>query len=182
MFKLRELDKKDIAIINEWRNDPELISYLGAPYRFINVTVDENWYNSYMANRGNQIRCAIVNDNDTILGLVSLTNIDYINSSAEFHIMIGNKSAQNSGVGSFAINSMLSHAFLNMNLQRIELSVLVSNKRAIHVYEKMGFVYEGTKRNCCYKEGKFTDMHIYSVLRSEWTEVCGGGYFYQLTA
>ena len=38
--KLRELESKDLAEINVWRNDPELISQLGAPYRYINLRVD----------------------------------------------------------------------------------------------------------------------------------------------
>ena len=37
MIRLRELESKDLAEINQWRNDPELISNLGAPYRYINL-------------------------------------------------------------------------------------------------------------------------------------------------
>lgn len=41
---------------------------------------------------------------------------------------------------------MLNHAFNNLNLQRVELSVLEYNKVAIHLYEKSGFKYEGRKK------------------------------------
>ena len=40
MYKLRELERKDLKKINSWRNDEEIISLLGAPYRFINQEVD----------------------------------------------------------------------------------------------------------------------------------------------
>ena len=40
---------------------------------------------------------------------------------------------------------MLNHAFFNMNLNRVELTVIENNKRSIHLYEKNGFVYEGRK-------------------------------------
>ena len=84
MLKLRELERKDLKIINEWRNDPNLISFLGPPFRFINIEVDEKWFDTYMANRAVNVRCAIVDDSDDIIkGVVSLNSIDYLNQSAE---------------------------------------------------------------------------------------------------
>lgn len=168
MFHLRELERKDLPAINKWRNDPELIALLGAPFRYINLDVDVKWYESYMGNRGNAVRCAITEDgSDDILGLVSLVSINYMNQSAEFHIMIGDTKNQGRGLGTFAVNSMLNHAFNNMNLQRVELTVLEDNARAKHLYEKCGFVYEGKKRKAKYKNGKFVNMLMYSILRSE---------------
>ena len=69
MFHLRELERKDLPAINKWRNDPELIALLGAPFRYINLDVDTRWYESYMGNRGSAVRCAITEDDkDEILG------------------------------------------------------------------------------------------------------------------
>ena len=175
MFYLRELEYKDLPYINKWRNDPELISLLGAPFRYINLDVDVKWYESYMANRGNAVRCAIVEDGrDDILGLISLVTVNYMNQSAELHIMIGDNENQGRGVGTFAVQEMLSHAFNNMNLQRVELSVLEDNERAKHLYEKCGFVYEGCKRKAKYKHGKFVDMLMYAILKSEYQYIHGG--------
>lgn len=168
MFYLRELERKDLNIINKWRNDPELIEFLGAPFRYINLDVDVKWYESYMNNRGNVVRCAITEDDkDDILGLVSLVSINYMNQSAEFHIMIGDIQNQGRGIGTYAVNTMLNHAFNNMNLQRVELTVLEENVRARHLYEKCGFVYEGRKRKAKFKNGKFVDMLMYSILKTE---------------
>ncbi len=51
-----------------------------------------------MGNRGNAVRCAITEDgSDDILGLVSLVSINYMNQSAEFHIMIGDTKNQGRG-------------------------------------------------------------------------------------
>lgn len=177
MYRLRELERKDLSVINIWRTDPDLVALLGAPFRFINLSVDETWFDNYIANRENAVRCAIVEEsNDNILGLVSLVSIDYMNQFAEFHIMIGNKANQGRGIGTFAIHAILQHAFNNMNLQRIELSVLEDNERARHLYEKVGFVQEGIKRKARYKNGRFVNMIIYSVLREEYNSIyCVGG-------
>lgn len=175
MYRLRELERKDLIEINKWRNDDELIRCLGAPFRYINLEVDEKWFENYMLNRANSIRCAIVKeDGDAIIGLVSLVSIDYLNQSAEFHIMIGNKENRGKGIGKFAVQSMLNHAFYNMNLHRIELTVLESNKKAQKLYESCGFIREGIKRNSKYKNGKFESMYIYSILKED-LETNGGG-------
>lgn len=169
MYQLREIDKKDLQIINQWRNDFELVSMLGAPFRYININVDINWFEHYMLNRSETVRCAIVkNCDDKILGLVSLTSVDYMNQSAELHIMIGDKENQGQGIGTFAVSKMLFHAFNNMNLQRIELTVLDSNKIAQHLYKKIGFVLEGTKRKAKFKNGEFVNILLYSVLKEDY--------------
>lgn len=168
MYQLRELERKDLKEINKWRNDSELIASLGAPFRYINKEVDEKWFDSYMSNRSNAVRCAIVDQNDdVILGLVSLVSIDHLNQCAEFHIMIGNAENQGKGIGTFATKEMIHHAFYNLNLHRVELTVLEDNKRAQKLYEKVGFVREGVKRQAKYKSGKFVNMLMYSLLKDE---------------
>ena len=170
MYKLRELERSDLFRINTWRNDPELISLLGAPFRYINLEIDTKWFDAYMSSRDRTVRCAVVDieRENEILGLVSLTSIDHINQSAELHIMIGDKVDQGRGIGSFALSEMLSHAFKNLNLQRVELTVLAENTRAQHVYEKFGFVCEGKKRKAKFKNGQFVDMLQYALLREEY--------------
>lgn len=169
MYKLRELEREDLKKINKWRNDPDLISCLGAPYRFINEDVDSDWYEKYLNARGNCVRCAIVDNEDDsdVLGLISLIDINYINRSAELHIMIGGSQNRGKGMGTFAVKAMLAHAFDNLNLRRIELGVLETNLPAIKLYEKTGFVREGLKRESNYKNGQYQNMIIMSVLKNE---------------
>lgn len=176
MYRLRELKREDLPAINVWRNQPELIACLGAPFRFINLEVDIAWFENYMRSRQNTIRCAIVREeDDQILGLVSLTNIDFLNQSAKFHIMIGMAKEQNQGAGTFATRAMVEHAFFHMNLHRIELGALADNARAQHVYEKIGFVREGVERQSVFKNGKFVDMYRYGLLREEYGEKSNNG-------
>jgi RimJ/RimL family protein N-acetyltransferase len=170
MYKLRELERKDIKSINKWRNDPHLIACLGAPYRFINEDVDSDWYDKYLNARSNSVRCAIVDSDreDEVLGLISLLNINYVNRCGELHIMIGNSENRGRGIGTFAVKAMIEHAFYNLNLRRIELGVLETNDAAIRLYEKTGFVREGLKRRSNYKNGEYVGMIMMGLLKEEW--------------
>ena len=167
MYRLRELERGDLERINKWRNDPYLIACLGAPYRYINEDVDQRWYDKYLNTRGNSVRCAIVDESDEILGLISLLDIDSINRSAALHIMIGGKENRGKGVGTFAVKAMIDHAFSNLNLRRIELGVLENNIPAIKLYEKTGFVKDGMKRKSNYKNGKYMNLITMGLLREE---------------
>ena len=173
MYKLRELEERDLPAINRWRADPELVALLGSPFRYINLEVDKRWFENYMNHRDSAIRCAIVTeDSDEILGLASLTNIDRFNQSAQFHIMIGAEASQGRGAGSFAVKEMLRHAFFDMNLQRVESTFLEENTRSQHVCQKAGFVLEGVMRQAAYKDGRFVNLALYSVLKSDFIEKC----------
>jgi RimJ/RimL family protein N-acetyltransferase len=55
-------------------------------------------------------------------------------------------------------------------LNRVELEVYDFNPRARHVYEKVGFVLEGVRRQALLFEDAWIDAHDMSILASEWAE------------
>jgi UDP-4-amino-4,6-dideoxy-N-acetyl-beta-L-altrosamine N-acetyltransferase len=168
MIYLRELTKKDLLVINKWRNDKEIIDSLIAPFRFINQETDDNWFDNYQQNRNEQVRCSIcLKENDELIGLVSLTSIDYINRSGLFHLMLGKRAEQGKGYGTAATKMMIGHAFNNLNLHRLFLIVLEDNEKAVHIYEKCGFKKEGLMKDSVYKNGAYKSTLMMSLLKAE---------------
>ena len=55
-----------------------------------------------------------------------------------------------------------------MIYNRIYLYVFETNPRAIRAYEKCGFVHEGKLRQSVYRNGRYIDILLMSILRSEW--------------
>jgi RimJ/RimL family protein N-acetyltransferase len=94
-------------------------------------------------------------------------SIDYVNRSGQLHIMIGTTENRGKGAGTFAVREMVRHGFNNLNLRRIELGVLASHAHALAVYEKVGFVREGVKRQAVYKNGTYVDLIMMGLLRNE---------------
>ena len=82
--------------------------------------------------------------------------------------MIGEKSEWNKGYGSEVITLLARHCIETLNLNRVFLRVYTDNIRAVRSYEKAGLVLEGRLREAVYKFGKYEDMLVMSVLRSEW--------------
>jgi RimJ/RimL family protein N-acetyltransferase len=98
-------------------------------------------------------------------------DINWKNRSAEVGIFIGDKRYWNQGYGRDAMVLMLRHAFYNLGLNRVSLRVYVTNPRAVHCYEKAGFVLEGRMRQAQFKDGKFIDVLLMSALASEWQNI-----------
>jgi RimJ/RimL family protein N-acetyltransferase len=168
MIRLRELERKDVPLVNRWRQDRSLTAGLGAPHRHIGIEVDERWFEAYLQRRGTDVRCAICRDDEQEpVGLVSLTGIDPIHKHAELHILLGDKAAHGRGIGTDATRAMLGHGFRDLNLHRIYLFVVDSNTVARRMYEKVGFRHEGTLREAAFKEGAYEDVHLMGVLQSE---------------
>lgn len=168
-FILREIDHEDLPLINRWRNDPEIMGLLGNNFLYISHDVDAAWFGQYLQNRDKAKRFAIIDATDgRMIGTTQLTGIHAINQSAEFSIVIGEKEYWNKGAGHTASRMLLDHGFRDLNLQRIYLTVLVRNTRAVHLYEKLGFVREGILRRSIYKQGLFEDQVFMSVLKEEY--------------
>lgn len=165
---LREIQRSDIKEINCWRNDKSLIDSLGANFRFINVEVDEKWFDIYLSSRSNNIRLSICNiESDKLLGVIYLLNIDWLNRSCEYAIQIGDSSSHGRGIGYQATLQILEHAFSDLNLNRVYLSVLENNERAIRLYKKIGFIEEGKLRNAVYKNRQYVNLIQMAILANE---------------
>ena len=62
---------------------------------------------------------AICDGNQTHVGNVSLQHISFVNRSAEFAILIGDRAHWGKGVATAAGRSLLAHGFFKLNLHRV---------------------------------------------------------------
>src|SRR5579859_3247255 len=104
---------------------------------------------------------------DKLIGFGGL-NVAWNNQSTWVYIGIGEPNYRGKGYGSDAMQLLVNYAFRELGLYRVGLGVFGYNTRAIRVYEKLGFVYEGAQREALYREGQRYDTLSMSMLRPEW--------------
>lgn len=112
----------------------------------------------------------ILKDDPTYLGEVVLNNIDWHNHSANFRIALASKNIFGKGYGTEATRLILEYGFRILKLHRIELEVYDFNPRAQHVYEKVGFIKEGVRRDVLLWEGQYHSAIVMSILAHEFQE------------
>lgn len=104
------------------------------------------------------------------IGNVYLTGINYINRTAESHILIGNKSYWGQGYAKEALLQILHFGFDEKGLNRIEAHINADNDASLRMHEKCGYVREGVLRQAIFKNGRFKDVIVMSILKEELIE------------
>jgi RimJ/RimL family protein N-acetyltransferase len=126
------------------------------------------WYTT-RAEHDDRLDLAVV-DRATGLfaGEVVLNELDPDNASCNFRILLSGDANRGRGLGTEATRLILRHAFETVGLHRVDLEVYDFNSRARRVYEKVGFVFEGTRRDALLWDGEWIDAHVMSILAPEW--------------
>ena len=102
-----------------------------------------------------------------LAGITNLHHISMQDSNAMFAIGMLAPDFMGRGLGAESTRLVLRHAFTTMGLHRVWLRVLSDNVRAIRSYESCGFVYEGTQRESCLRDGAWIHDHFYGILDRE---------------
>jgi len=174
-IRFRGVEHSDLPIFVGWLNDPEVRVGI-AMYLPMSYWREEQWYENMLKRPPDQTPFVIEvrgvgaqgRENWTAIGTCGFHEIDWRNRSAEFGIMIGEKSYWNKGFGTEAVKLLVRHGFQTLNLNRICLRVFASNPRAVRTYEKAGFSQEGRLRQAEYIDGEYVDVLLMSILRREW--------------
>jgi len=77
------------------------------------------------------------------------------------------KEYQGKGYGYYVFNKFIDYLFDVYDLNKVSLEVLKTNQKAIRLYEKLGFIYEGEKREEVLKGNKYINSLIFSILKRE---------------
>ena len=173
-LRLRASEREDIPLFLKWVNDPEVCEYL-EHFTVLNRIHEEAWFENVSSGPRTELPLVIEvsqpnSDEWVPIGDLSFMNIHSVHRSAEIGIMIGEKEYWNKGYGTETMRVMCRYGFEELNLNRVWLRVYDTNPRARKAYEKAGFVYEGTLRQAEYKHGRYIDVHVMSVLKSDWTK------------
>jgi RimJ/RimL family protein N-acetyltransferase len=165
---LRGIIESDLASYAAWLEDSEVTFFLemgDRPQR--QKEVDEFWYT---ADRDDAAVVFAIIDNatDQFIGVCGLYQISRVHRRSQLNILIGKKEFWSKGCGQEACSLLLDYAFKTLNLNSVQLGVNSENMRAVRAYEKAGFVFEGKRRSFVYRNGKYYDTSLYSVLRSEY--------------
>lgn len=75
------------------------------------------------------------------------------------------------GLGRQILKELMRIIFEEFQAHRMYLDVYEDNARARHVYESLGFVYEGIMREAGERDGEFISLHLMSMLDREFLNV-----------
>jgi RimJ/RimL family protein N-acetyltransferase len=171
-IRLRATEPTDLPNMVRWMNDPDVIENL-LIYTPLSSVEEQNWYDNMIKGpKEEHVYTIEILENDEWIpvGSTGFHSVDMKSRGAEIGISIGEKKYWNRGYGRDAMHLMLRHAFNDLNLNRVYLYVFETNERAKKAYLAAGFVEEGRLRQDIFKNGRYLDTFIMSVLRNEWQD------------
>lgn len=151
-----------------WLNDKETCR--GNSHHVFPYTPEqaEQYIKGMVGSQNNIVLAIVVRDSGLHIGNISLQNIHYVNRSAEFAILIGEKSARASGYGTDAASLIIEHGFKTLNLERIHCGTYSTNLGMKRLAEHLGMTEVGILRKAAFKDGQYLDVVLFDLLRSEW--------------
>ncbi|HEX5826965.1 MAG TPA: GNAT family protein [Candidatus Limnocylindrales bacterium] len=166
---LRPAERSDIPLFVRWLNDARTSRTLAAVAP-LSIPLEEAWFERTVEAQGRDgyhFTICLLED-DRPIGTVGLFGLDLRNGNAALGITIGDPADTNQGLGTDALRALVGWAFDMLRLERVWLDVYDFNPRARSVYERIGFVFEGTQRHAIFRHGAFVDVHRLAVLSGEW--------------
>ncbi len=133
------------SLCEAWFNDLRVSRTLGVNWHPITTQVKGRFLDELLASSNPTF---VVYELHTLrpIGLAGLDNVDTHNDTAEFSIIIGERSVWGKGLGSEAARLTLAYGFEVLGLYNIWLQVSGNNPAAVRAYEKAGFKPIGVRR------------------------------------
>ena len=162
--------REHIDLFLRLQNDPATREYL-ARYLPLTRIAEEKWLADRATDRDNislviaiksQIRPRL-----TSIGSLGLHQINWKDRRATTGAAIG-KEFCNKGYGSNAKMLLLSYAFLELGLNKVESRVLATNERSQAYSRKCGYQKVGLLKQHHFRSGEFVDEVIMEVHAADW--------------
>lgn len=164
---VRDARFQDYEYFARWEVDPAVTQYLS----FDDDRSYEDVVNEAIRDKHDDTKMDLTivdKKTEQPIGRILVTRIDRHSDSLDItKLYIGEESMRGKGCGEEVMRLLLSYFFTFMHMERISLDYYTGNKAALNLYEKLGFTGEGIARNATKKNGRYYDLNLMSMLRSE---------------
>lgn len=162
---LRLIDAQDIEQVRELHNHPETLKWLSDTH-FVTKMEQESWFKKISSSLTSRRYVVELCETKDLVGVFRLDDIDIENKSAYVGLDIA-IDFRRKGIALETYEAMIPFLFEELQLNRLSLITLETNHPAISLYEKLGFMKEGTLRQAFYRETGYVNGLVYSKLRIE---------------
>lgn len=167
--KLTAVRESDIPIIEKWYNDMNFLRHFD---KLIAMPRENTYISKFikgMQEANNEIIFAVRDiEDDKLIGVTGFENIQWNNRVATIFIGIGEEGYRGKGIGKEAMSLTIDYGFNELNLHKLQLTVLGYNTAAIALYESLGFIKEGVFREFILRDKQRYDLVNYGIIHHEW--------------
>lgn len=104
---------------------------------------------------------------DAMVGRIGIHYIHHHNRFGAIGYWLGEEHS-GKGIITKACAALIRHCFSSLQLNRVEIKCAVDNTKSAAIPGRLGFTKEGILRQAELVNGRFHDLYLFSLLKSEW--------------
>lgn len=168
--RLRPPKPSDYELLFSWYNDPEVI----APFDRFTVDTFDSFRKAVERAPADPASLAPrfvveLREDGRVVGLVGYYRAHPVLSLTDVWYVLGDPTVRGRGLGREAVGLLIDHLFHADALDRVGATTDVENSPSYRLLESLGFHREGTLRAGLFHHGRWHDVAVYGVTRSEWS-------------
>ena len=166
-YSLRPIHQDDLPTLLAWRNSDRISSEMLTSHE-ITWEEHEAWFQRIC--RYDPLRNFVFCYEDRPIGYMGFSDWDEKNKTCSSSSYIGRADEVPIDAGLFLDYMGLEYVFSQTEINKVWSYVFAHNKRAYRLNLLMGYKEEGYLRQHFLQNGKFQDVHVVGILRSEWKQ------------
>lgn len=174
---LRAIEKEDCELIRSMFNDPEMESKVIGWAFPVSKYAQEKWLENHYNDR--DYRFVIEDEEKDVVGIATLTDIDWKNRKAFHGMKIANTNKRHKGIGTDTVMAIMRYAFDELQLNRLDGRWFEDNEASKNMYMKCGWKEEGIRRNYIYKGGRYKNVVETGVLAEDYYRLIENTVYWQ---
>jgi RimJ/RimL family protein N-acetyltransferase len=171
-LRLRSLTNKDIDGLYAIFSDPQVMRYWSTP-PLPNRAAAERLFQEILEGHrhfGWLKWGMVLKEDDSLIGTLTLFHLDRTHRRGEIGYALGRK-WWGLGFMNEALHGLISYAFKELDLHRLEADVDPRNEASIKTLQRLGFKREGYLRERWHVGGEIQDAFFYGLLRREYEKL-----------
>ena len=168
-LSIRESIFEDCEYFAKWEADPVITEFLSCEEERSYKDVVNEWV---LDNQDDTILQLTVVDKQKRepMGRIYITDIDPSKDSLDITRFYYVTDGDRMEIGREILVEVLEHVFVFLHMERVTIELYTGDKEGEDLFESLGFHREGLERNATKKNGRYFDMHLMSLLRSDFFE------------
>jgi len=165
-YKIRSFHPTDEEALIKYANNHNISKNLRDSFSNPYTEKDAELWLTVALNQNPELNFAIANEVELIGGIGLMPQQDVYHFSAEIGYWLA-ETFWGKDIMTAALKAMTMYTFENFEFKRLYANVFEFNPASEKVLKKAGYKLEGRMRKAVYKNGKFLDQMIYSILKDE---------------
>lgn len=157
--------------LHRWSNDPVTQAGIGEAHFPSSMDFHTAWFHDLKSDPLSQ-RFAVEEPEAGLIGISTIMTIDWRNRHAWHGLVLGERKHLRKGLGTDAVMATMRYAFDELNLARLDGSMIEYNESSLAMYcSRLGWKEIGRRSGYYFRGGRYWDQVLVGITREDYVSL-----------